>query len=84
MEYISVAQVAKKWGISPKRVQVLCRERRIDGVMRVGNVWIIPHDAQKPHDARIKTGKYVGFREKNKAECGLNTIRGDIFRKDEF
>lgn len=71
MKYISVTEAAKKWGISQKRVQVLCRNSRIDGVMRVGNVWIIPYDAQKPSDARIKSGKYIGLHVKDKAKCEL-------------
>lgn len=73
MRYISVTEAAEKWGISQKRVQVLCRNRRIDGAMRVGNVWIIPYDAQKPTDARIKSGKYIGIHEKNKRECDFQS-----------
>lgn len=71
MKYISVTEAAEKWGISQKRVQVLCRNCRIDGVMRVGNVWIIPYDAQKPSDARIKTGKYIGLHVKERPKCEL-------------
>ncbi|MEA4973735.1 hypothetical protein SDC9_162400 [bioreactor metagenome] len=78
MNYISVTETAKKWGISQKRVQVLCRGRRIDGVMRVGNVWIIPDDAQKPTDARIKNGKYVGVNVKNRSKCAFCTVETKI------
>ena len=45
MEYLSISQTAEKWGLSKRRVQVLCSENRILGVMRVGsylNDWIIP------------------------------------------
>lgn len=73
MKYISVTQAAEKWGISQKRVQVLCRNRRIDGAMRVGNVWIIPVDAQKPPDARIKSGKYVGI-QRDRRQCDYTSI----------
>lgn len=54
MNLISVAQTAEKWQISPKRVQVLCNEGRIDGAQRVGNQWTIPDNAEKPLDARKK------------------------------
>ncbi len=64
MDYISASQAAEKWGITVKRVQVLCRENRIQGVGRVGREWLIPKDAQKPADARIKSGAYIGFSEK--------------------
>ncbi len=52
--YISVGEASKKWGITERRIQILCNEGRIDSVMRVGKVWMIPEDAQKPSDARLK------------------------------
>lgn len=54
MNFLSVKQAAEKWGITPRRVQVLCEQRRIDGAQRVGNVWTIPEIAMKPEDARRK------------------------------
>ena len=58
MNYLSVAQTAEKWNMTPRRVQVLCNEGRIEGAQRVGNVWTIPENADKPADARKKvTGK---------------------------
>ena len=44
MEYLSISQTAEKWGLSKRRVQVLCSENRISGVMRVGNYWAILAD----------------------------------------
>ena len=58
MEFMSAREAADKWGISQRRVAVLCSENRIEGAQKAGNNWIIPEDAQKPADARIKTGKY--------------------------
>ena len=63
MEYMSVNQAAQVWGITPRRVQVLCAQSRIEGACRIGNVWAIPRITQKPEDARIKSGKYVKPRE---------------------
>lgn len=60
MEYISVTEAAAKWGLSRRRVLTLCSEDRIPGVSRLGNIWMIPKDAEKPADARIKSGKYIG------------------------
>lgn len=54
MNYLSVVQTAEKWEMTPRRVQVLCNEGRIDGAQRVGNVWTIPENAEKPVDARKK------------------------------
>mgnify|MGYP002802202378 FL=1 len=59
MKYLSVAQTAEKWGISTRRIQILCKEERIPGAMRIGSVWAIPDYADKPKDARVKSGKYM-------------------------
>ncbi|MGN0803931.1 MAG: DNA adenine methylase [Candidatus Coproplasma sp.] len=50
--YISAKEVAEKWNISQRRVAILCSEKRINGAMMVGNMWIIPANAQKPVDKR--------------------------------
>ena len=47
-------QVAKKWNISQRRVQILCAENRIEGVFKLGETWAIPDDAEKPRDFRRK------------------------------
>ena len=52
MEYMSAREAADKWGISQRRVAVLCSENRIDNATMVGNMWIIPATAEKPVDAR--------------------------------
>lgn len=54
MGYITVSQVAKKWNISQRRVQILCAENRIEGVFKLGETWAIPDDAEKPRDFRRK------------------------------
>ena len=63
MEYMSISQAAQEWGITPRRVQVLCAQDRIEGACRIGNVWAIPKDARKPEDARVKSGKYIKPKE---------------------
>lgn len=52
MEFMSIREAADKWGISQRRVAVLCSENRIDNAAMVGNMWIIPTTAEKPVDAR--------------------------------
>ena len=59
MEYLSISQTAEKWGISKRRIQVLCSQDRIPGAIKIGSYWAIPEDAEKPKDERIKTGKYI-------------------------
>ena len=53
MEYMTVKQASVIWGISERRVQVLCVQGRIKGVQRLGKAWAIPKHAEKPFDARI-------------------------------
>ena len=57
MEYMSCPQAAKKWSISERRVQKLCEENRIPGVSKIGYMWLIPIDAEKPADGRQKIKK---------------------------
>lgn len=52
MEFMSAREAADKWGISQRRVAVLCSENRIAEATMVGNMWIIPGNAEKPIDAR--------------------------------
>lgn len=52
MDYVSSAEIAKKWNISQRRVAVLCKEGRVEGATLVGRMWMIPKDAKKPEDPR--------------------------------
>ncbi len=52
MEYITAQEAADKWGITRRRVQILCADGRIDGATKMANLWVIPKDAEKPEDAR--------------------------------
>ena len=52
MDYVSITEAAKKWGITPRRVQVLCNQNRIPGLTKFGKAWAIPKDAEKPADSR--------------------------------
>ncbi len=48
MSYLSVAEVAKKWGISERSVRNYCAEGRIDGAFLTGKTWNVPDTAEKP------------------------------------
>lgn len=54
---MTVQEAATKWGISERRIQKLCEENRILGVVRLSRVWLIPKDAEKPIDGRTKQRK---------------------------
>ena len=59
VKYLSIKQTATRWGISERRIQVLCKEGRIPGTITIGRTWGIPDNAAKPADARIKSGRYI-------------------------
>ena len=54
MVYLSAKEIADRWNISQRRVQILCSEKRIEGAFKVGEVWVIPENALKPDDKRTK------------------------------
>lgn len=67
MKYMSTFEAADKWGISHRRVSILCNQDRIPGAQRAGSRWIIPEDAEKPSDARVKSGKYIKSKMEEKS-----------------
>ena len=52
--FITVQEASDKWGITPRQVQILCKENRIPGVLRMSRIWIIPEDAEKPTKSSAK------------------------------
>lgn len=62
MDFITVRETAVKWNISQRRVQKLCEEGRIQGVLRFGKSWMIPSDAKKPIDPRkIRKKEFIAY-----------------------
>lgn len=59
VNYITLKEAAAKWGISERRIRTLCTDNRIEGVSKMGPMWVIPADAVKPRDERVKSGKYI-------------------------
>ena len=66
MEYMTIKEAAEKWGISVRRVQAICNDGMIPGVVKFGHAWAIPREAEKPVDKRIKSGKYIKLRPDKK------------------
>ncbi len=61
MDYLKIEDIANKWGLSPRRVQALCSQGKIEGAIRFGRDWMIPKDANRPTDGRTKEGRKVAF-----------------------
>ena len=58
MNYITIKEISKNWGISERRIRKLIQDGRIKGAKKIGNTWGIPEDATKPVDNRYKKDKY--------------------------
>lgn len=52
LQYITAREAAEKWNVSQRRVSILCAENRIPDAAMLGNMWIIPRNAEKPADMR--------------------------------
>lgn len=52
MNYIKVSQAAEKWGISTRRVRLLCAQGKIEGAIQKGKLYYIPETTMKPIDSR--------------------------------
>ncbi len=57
MEYLTSVEMSEKWGITGRRISVLCAEGRIEGAIKKGKTWLIPSDTQKPADARFRENR---------------------------
>ena len=53
MKYMDVATASETWGITGRRIRILCNDGRIDGAVRNGWTWQIPSDTPKPGDGRV-------------------------------
>ena len=93
MDYMKVSDAAEKWGLSSRRVRILCSENRIGGVVRKGNLYMIPVDAKKPEDGRMAKSSKVStaklLQEIDKKFAAISTLRpltqGETERlRDEF
>ncbi|WP_279138321.1 DNA-binding protein [Faecalicoccus pleomorphus] len=62
MGYLSIRQTSEKWNLSARWINDLCIEGRIPCAMKIGSYWAIPEEAEKPKDARIRSGKYIKVR----------------------
>ncbi len=67
---MSCKEAALRWGISQRRVQILCAQGRIKGAHRLGRMWQIPNKSQKPADPRFSS------------EMGKNPYWRDFFLMD--
>ncbi len=85
MEYIKVSKAAEKWGLSARRVRVMCAEGKIQGVIRKGNLYMIPDNAEKPRDSRLKASSlFDGISKKMALLSSMRPLtKGEVERLRE-
>ena len=71
-EYMNTKAAADAWGISMRRINLLCQQGRIEGAYKEGRAWLIPREASKPTDQRLKK-VYVESVVKNKQKVTYTT-----------
>ena len=84
--FMTVKQAAEKWGISDRRIRVLCAEGKIPGAYQEGRGWKIPIDAEKPADGRYRSKESVLSRidQKKKELDGIRPLtEGEVARLNE-
>ena len=84
--FMTVKQAVEKWGISDRRIRVLCAEGKIPGAYQEGRGWKIPVDAEKPADGRYRSRESVLSRidQKKKELDGRRPLtEGEVARLNE-
>ena len=56
-ELMTAKEASELWGITPRRVQILCEKGNVQGAFRMGRTWTIPKGTPKPIDGRTKAAK---------------------------
>lgn len=59
MRFLKIEEVAEKWNISARAVQMLCKDGKIEGAQRFGRAWMIPENAPRPIDRRTREGRGI-------------------------
>lgn len=80
MRYLSVAEIAKKWGISERSVRNYCAQERVSGAFLTGKTWNIPEYARKPDRMPKKQTKPITLMEILQQEKE-NRLSGGIYHR---
>ena len=83
---MTVKEASAKWGISDRRIRVLCAEGKIPGVIKEGKSWKIPFDTAKPVDGRYKSNESLLTlidKKKKKLDNRRPLTEGEIKRLNE-
>ena len=70
-KFMTTKEASEKWGVSERRINTFCKEGRIPGAYKdkenKNKQWMIPADAVKPADKRLKRDASISLSEKKVA-----------------
>lgn len=84
--YMTAKEAAEKWGISDRRIRILCSEGKIPGAFQEGRGWKIPIDAEKPADGRYRAKESILAqidRKKSELDGRRPLTEGELERLNE-
>ncbi len=63
--YMTTKEAAEQWGVSIRYVNFMCNNGKIPLAQKLGTIWAIPTDTEKPtQDRRVRSGEYRDWRKK--------------------
>ena len=83
MDFISVAEIAKKWNVSDRMVRNYCEQGRIPGAFLTGKTWSVPSNALKPVRENAKSFSENPLLNMLKEQKDMN-LRGGIYHKTQI
>lgn len=54
MEFMTTRDTAIQWGLTNRMIQYYCKEGKIKGAFKIGTMWLVPKNAERPSDGRTK------------------------------
>lgn len=56
--YLKASEIAKRWDVTERQVQILCKSGKVKGAIKFGTTWAIPENAVKPtRTGKLKPGR---------------------------
>ena len=82
MDYISVTEFAKRFGVAERTARNYCAQGKIDGAVLVGKTWSLPVDARLPERrARGRKPMPLLLALKEQKDAGL---KGGIYHRTQI
>lgn len=80
MEFRSVAEIARQWGVSERSVRNYCAQGRVPGARLIGKTWSIPTGARKPARAKARSAAPSPLLERLREEKAIG-LKGGVYHR---